>query len=70
MADDEVEFTVEVADGDTLIVAVNVRDEAVTLSMPVELRDRSFTDALSDETIAVGEEMSLAPYEYRLLTSE
>jgi len=53
-------------DDETMLVAVNVRNEATDLVPPEAYRSRDWTDAFSDTTVAA-DTLRLDPYGYRLL---
>jgi glycosidase len=55
--------------GETVLVAVNVRDEAATVDLPAAMQDAALTDLLSDETVS-GPQLRLDPYGYHVLQVE
>ena len=57
------------SDDETMVVAVNVRGSAQTLSLPSDLHDQPLTDAFSGETVSATT-LSLPPYGYRIFRAE
>jgi glycosidase len=53
-------------DDETMLIAVNIRDQAASLELPSEYQNQSWTDALSGESVS-GSTLDLGPYGYRLL---
>jgi hypothetical protein len=49
---------------DGALVAVNVRNHAVTFNLPVQFVGQSFTNALDRTTAALPATMTMEPYQY------
>jgi glycosidase len=56
-------FTKEVA-GEKVMVLVNLRNSAVNFTMPANLANTNWTDALNQTPIAFANSISLQPYQY------
>ena len=57
------------ADGETLVIVVNVRDREVTLPAPEGLAG-SYASALGGDAVTLGDTLTLAPYAYHVLRAE
>jgi len=54
---------------ETMLVTVNVRDEAQTVALPAEYQNQTYTDVLTGESVSTGS-LELAPYGYHVLRVE
>ncbi len=64
-AEDALLYTRSTED-ETMLVAVNIRDQAASLEVPADYQNESWTDALSGESVTAST-LDLGPYGYRLL---
>jgi glycosidase len=67
-AEDALAYT-RSAEDETLLVAVNVRNEATTLTLPSDYRASDLTDLLTGESVST-DPLELGPYGYRVLRVE
>ena len=52
---------------DIVLVIVNTRNSDITYSMPAELANNSWIDALSEDLVTINDQLDLTPYEYHIL---
>ena len=55
---------------DQFVVLVNARSADVTYTLPTALKDTEWTDAINGNSVSLGTELALTPYQYLLLTNE
>ena len=56
-----------VLNNDNVLVVVNVRDRACTIDVPGMWSNRTVTDLMKGEQVALGKKLTLEPYQYLLL---
>ncbi|MEK9829837.1 MAG: alpha-glucosidase C-terminal domain-containing protein, partial [Schleiferiaceae bacterium] len=55
------------AGAENLLVFANTRNQTVTMNLATEIKNSTWTDALTGATTSLGTTLTLAPYEYLLL---
>ncbi|PKP32148.1 MAG: alpha-amylase [Bacteroidetes bacterium HGW-Bacteroidetes-16] len=54
---------------DEVLVIVNTKNAPISYSIPNDLLNTNWTDALTDDAVTLGNQLELQPFEYRILKS-